>query len=128
MSLKKRKIEKLTDNIPIYPTKIKHAKYSNSSVVIPRIVKVDAPNFDFESKINLKKIEELVGKMQNRINKLETLLKYQNKKIDTLEFNLNKLETTQENNEEMLELVRDVETKLNLPEIKSKTTDFSYIS
>ena len=31
-------------------------------------------------------------------------------------------------NEEMLELVRDVETKLNLPEIKSKTTDFSYIS
>ena len=66
--------------------------------------------------------------MQNRINKLETLLKYQNKKIDTLEFNLNKLETAQENNEEMLELVRDVETKLNLPEIKSKTPDFSYIS
>lgn len=126
MSLKKRKIENLNDNIPLYPTKIKHAKYSNSSLVIPHIVKVDAPKFDY--KINLKKIEEVVGRMENRINKLETLLKYQNKKIDNLEFNLNKLETSHENNEEMLELVRDVETKLNLPPIKSNTTDFSYIS
>ena len=121
----KRKNESFTNNIPIYPTKIKKAKFTNSSVVIPHVVKVDS--LDFE-KMNLKKIEELVDKMQNKINKLETLLKYQNKKIDNLELNLNKLELNQENNVEMIELVRDVENKLNLPKKELKTKEFSYIA
>ncbi len=126
--MRKRKLQTVTDTITIYPTKVKHAKYTNSTVVIPHIVKVEPRNINLEPKFNFEKIQDMVGKMEKRINKLETLLKYQNKKIDNLEMNLNQMEAKQENNQEMLDLANDIENKLNLPNIESKTIEFSYIS
>lgn len=134
MSGKKRKIQTISHTLPLYPTHVKHLKYSNTPVVFPQIVKVESTNAGESQNSKLEKVLVQVNKMQEKINRLETQLKFQSKTLEYLERNSKKLEVRQDNNKEMLDLVKDVECKLNLPNSVSlsnqsiSTPEFSYIS
>ena len=128
MSGQKRKINNISNNYPVYPRNFKNAKYTNTPVVFPQIVKVEPMNIkqNYQDE-NSNKLHSLVVKLENKINKLETLLKFQNKKIDKLENEIKNVHLCEHENKEIRQLVNEVQNKLNLPEDKNES-DFSYIS
>ena len=137
MSGQKRKINNISNNLPIYPGKLKNAKYSHTPVLFPQIVKVEPMNINLNHQDeHSNKLHSWVSKLENKINKLETLVKYQNKKIDKLENEINNFHSYQQENNEIRELVNEVQQKLNLPEDAKSglnqeaklESDFSYIS
>ena len=73
MSGQKRKFQ-LRILLLIYPGKLKHAKYSHSTVLFPQIVKVEPRNVNINLKLSILKINYIlwVSKLENKINKLET--------------------------------------------------------
>ena len=134
MSSKKRKIQSLNESLPLFPTNFKHFKYSNEPAMFSKIIQVETKNLREVQNCNFEKQQLQIKQMLQKINKLETQVKFQSKIIGNLE----RIFKNIENDKEMLDLAKDVESKLNLPESEqnksnsnkeSKTTEeFSYIS
>ena len=131
MSGQKRKINNISNDFSRYPGNFKNAKYTNTPVLFPQIVKVEPMNMKQNYQIE-NKLYTLVTKLENKICKLETLLKFQNKKIDKLENEISNIKSCQIENNEIRDLVNEVQNKLNLPDDLhqelQQETEFSYIS
>lgn len=128
MSSKKRKFQSLNESLPLFPTNFKHFKYSNEPDIFPTFVQVEICNLREVQNNKFEKQQLQIKQMLQKINTLDTHIKNQGIKICKLETILKNIEEKQNNDDEMLDLVNDVKSKLNLPESnykESKTTEES---